>query len=130
MLGFGLETLNNEMTLTKEEASNLLDVQIDSFLYQELTEELRVYAEQSSCLEVLFSIRLYLGRELFYKSNVFSYLNNCVRFQKAVEVFFAFLKTELTKVTYKLEKKIYSPAWASLREKEILFLTNRGLQNG
>jgi hypothetical protein len=118
LIGYGLETLNQTMTLTKEEAANLLEAQIEHFLEKELPKEFLVYVEKSNTLEVLYSLRLYFGRELFYKSQVFSYLINCVRFGKGSEIFFSFLKVELTKVTYKLEKKIYHSSWAKLRESE------------
>jgi hypothetical protein len=118
LVGYGSETLNPAMTLTKEEASSLLEAQIIQFLEKELQEDFLAYAEISNTLEVLFSIRLYFGKELFYKSQVFFYLSNCVRFKKAVDIFLPFLKVELTKVAYKLENKIYSASWAKLRERE------------
>lgn len=95
-------------------------VRVRAFIEKELPRHLAIYAHSEGVLEVLFSIRQYLGLEKFLASDIAKKLAYAEKYE--VKNFKVFLIRELGFIQYRLSKRCYSKRWAVLRDKEIAFL--------
>ena len=107
------------LPLSPEEAILALKKQIENFLNKELPVSLARSEDIFPFLEVLFSIRVYLGNS-FFRSEIFKRL---LQGQKlGFANFKAFLLLELNKIDYKVQQRLFSSYWAALRQKELAYL--------
>lgn len=107
------------LPLSPEEAKLAALQQIENFLNKELPAPLAKSVELSPFLEVLFSIRVYLGNS-FFRSEIFKRL---LQGQKlGFANFKDFLLLELNKIDYKVQQRLFSSSWAALRKKELAYL--------
>ena len=111
---------NSPVFISPEAAKADSSVQVRNFIEKELPKHLAVYANCSGTLEVLFSIRQYLGLEAFLKSDVLQKLAYAERYNS--KDFKPALISELKSLKYKTSQRCYSKRWATLRNKEIDFL--------
>lgn len=111
-------TLSASIAETSAKEDSLLQAKL--FIEKELPRSLTVYADASGTLEVLFSIRQYLGLNAFLTSNILIKLIYAERYNS--KDFKVSLISELKSLKYKTSKRCYSKKWASLRDKEISFL--------
>lgn len=122
LIGYTSESKDRAFALSQEEAILAAKQQIENFLNKELPAPLAKSVELSPFLEVLFSIRVYLGNS-FFRSEIFKRLLQGQRL--GFSSFKDFLLLELQKMEYKVESRLFSPAYAALRQKELAYL--RGL---
>lgn len=119
LIGYTSEMRAEALPISQEEAILASKKQIENFLNKELPAPLAKSVELSPFLEVLFSIRVYLGNA-FFKSEIFK------RVLQGQKLGFAnfkdFLLLELNKIDYKVQQRLFSSSWAALRQKEIAHL--------
>lgn len=120
VLGWG--TITDADSLTEEEAASLLRKSIQKFLQNHTIFMLGSVYEKQVLMNVLFSIYLYKGEQLFLRSHLFTQLKTFTLTQAPFEKVKTLIARDLEALDYRVHKKLFCHKLSALRDTEIALL--------